>query len=66
MGSWQSKVERGFGRVAGMACDRPPLMLFIMVIVAGLCAQSIRELRIDTSTEGFLPADDPSLVAFEA
>lgn len=56
---------RLFGRWGATVVARPwPVLLIALVTVAALGSR-IPELEVDTSTEGFLRADDPTLVTYD-
>ena len=57
------RAEAGFEKFGNLVYRRHWIVLLLMLcLVAGL-ASRIPGLKMDTSTEGFLHADDPTLIA---
>ncbi len=60
----RQKIEDGFGDLAHLIYRHHwKVLLLVLLFVAGLATQ-LPKLVMDTSTEGFLHADDPALVAY--
>ncbi len=61
----RQKIEDGFGHLARLIYRNHWKVLFLVLIfVAGLATQ-LPKLTMDTSTEGFLHADDLALIAYD-
>ena len=59
------RVETGFERFGDLVYRRHWLVLLLMLcLIVGL-ASRISGLKMDTSTEGFLHPDDPTLIAYD-
>ncbi len=60
----RQKIEDGFGHLAHLIYrNRWKVLLLVLAFVVGLATQ-LPKLTMDTSTEGFLHADDPVLTAY--
>lgn len=57
-------LEVGFGRLAAFVFDHAKSFLVLMLALFMLLASGLQYTRLDTSTEGFLHADDPVRVAY--
>ena len=59
------QIERGFERFGDLVYRRHRLVLILMsCLILGL-ASRIPGLKLDTSTEGFLHPEDPTLIAYD-
>lgn len=66
MRQWKVSVEAGFGRLAAHVHDNPLLYLLSIVVVTLALASQLRNIYFDTSTEGFLSPDHPSIQLYNA
>jgi len=57
-------LEAGFGRLATLVFDHAKSFLVLMFVLFVLLASGLQYMRLDTSTEGFLHANDPVRVAY--
>jgi len=61
----RKRVEKGFERFGDLIYRRHWVVLLLMFcLIAGLVSR-IPDLKMDTSTEGFLHPDDPTLIAYD-
>ena len=57
-------IEGRFEALARIICGRPLVALALVLLLAALAVSQLPHLRLDTSTEGFLHEDDPTLIAY--
>ncbi len=61
----RQKIEDGFEHFAHLIyCNHWKVLFLVFILVIGLASQLSR-LTMDTSTEGFLHADDPAMTAYD-
>jgi predicted RND superfamily exporter protein len=60
------RIEHGFERYAGVVCRHRLATIVLMLLLAAVMIVHIPEITIDTSTEGFLHASDPAIIAYNA
>jgi predicted RND superfamily exporter protein len=60
-----SSVSKQFERWARFVAGRPWSILMLALLVIGGFASRIPQIVVDTSVEGFLHADDPTMVAYD-
>ncbi|MDX1693816.1 MAG: efflux RND transporter permease subunit [Ketobacteraceae bacterium] len=66
MSAWKNRVESGFESLAGVIYRHPvAVLLAVLVVVCGLATQ-LNKVYFDTSTEGFLSPDHPSILEYNA
>jgi len=65
MSGIRNRIEKGFERLSDTIFDHRYKTLFVMILFVGMMASQIPKITIDTSTEGFLHKEDPSLVEYE-
>ncbi|KAF0117334.1 MAG: patched family protein, partial [Rhodospirillaceae bacterium] len=58
------RIEHGFEKLAGWIFDHAVVTLLGVLLLVGGLATQVPRLTLDTSTEGFLKEDDPSLLAY--
>jgi len=62
--NWKTKVEHKFEHISDFIYDnRIKVILFVLAIVIAL-ASNMKNLTVDTSTEGFLHKDDPLILEY--
>jgi len=62
--NWKTKVEHKFEHISDFIYDnRIKVILFVIAIVIAL-ASNMKNLTVDTSTEGFLHKDDPLRIEY--
>lgn len=66
MSGIRNRIEGGFERLAHLICDHPYRTLFIILVIVASLASQLPKIKVDTTMEGFLHEDDPSLVEYEA
>lgn len=66
MSRFRQRIERGFEALAHLIYAHRLKTLTLMMIGVAALALQIPKITIDTSTEGFLHADDPTLVDYNA
>ena len=66
MKNFRHRVEQGFEDFAHFVYHRRIKTVAIMLILMGMIISQIPRITIDTSTEGFLHANDPTLLAYNA
>ncbi|MDH3354124.1 MAG: MMPL family transporter [Chromatiales bacterium] len=60
----RQKLESGLGAAGDGIYRHPWVALLVIVIFFIMMASGLKNLTIDTSTEGFLHADDPTLLTY--
>jgi len=60
----RSRIEAAYGVWANWTFDKAWWFIGLLVIVFALLASGMQNARLDTSTEGFLHADDPMRIAY--
>ncbi|MCB1869281.1 MAG: MMPL family transporter [Gammaproteobacteria bacterium] len=61
----RTRVENGFGQFGNLVYRRAWIvLLFMLCLILGLVSR-IPGLKMDTSTEGFLHPEDPTLIAYD-
>ena len=66
MSSYRNKIEAWFVRYAHVVFHHRLKTILIMLVLSGALVSQIPRITIDTSTEGFLHAEDPVLVTYNA
>jgi len=61
----RERVERGFERFGDLVYRRHWLVLILTACLIAALLSRIPALKMDTSTEGFLHPDDPTLIAYD-
>ncbi|MCW8983546.1 MAG: MMPL family transporter, partial [Gammaproteobacteria bacterium] len=61
----RQNLETGMGRLAGLIYRNPWAMLLVILLLFAAMASGVRNITIDTSTEGFLHDDDPILLTYD-
>jgi len=61
----RKRVETGFEKFGNIVYRRHWLVLLLMLCLVGGLVSQIPGLRMDTSTEGFLHANDPTMIAYD-
>ena len=64
MNNFRNRIEAWFERYAHVVFHHRLKTIVIMLILTGALASQIPRITIDTSTEGFLHAEDPVLLAY--
>jgi len=62
---FRQKIEIGFGRLAHLIYRNHWKVLFLILMLVAALASQLPKLTMDTSTEGFLHADDPALISYD-
>ncbi len=65
MTGWKQFLQQKFERLADAIYQRPKPFMAVVAVTTLLLASQIFWITFDTTTEGFLPADDPSIIALE-
>ena len=60
------RVEQGFENFAHFVCRHRIKTVIIMLLLMGIIISQIPKITIDTSTEGFLHENDPTLLTYNA
>ncbi|MBW1829295.1 MAG: MMPL family transporter, partial [Deltaproteobacteria bacterium] len=66
MSKIRNQIETWFENLAHTICDNPYKTLFVMLALVAAFACQLPKITIDTTMEGFLHEDDPSLIDYEA
>jgi hypothetical protein len=66
MTGYRQRLDHGFASLARSIVRRPWIALLTALVPVVLLAAQIPSVRFDTSTEGFLRADDPAMLDYEA
>ncbi len=66
MAAWRARIDRGFGALARFIVAHRALTIVACLIPVLAATSQLPRIEIDTSTEGFLHADDPALVVYDA
>ena len=66
MKNLRNRVERGFEKFAYFIYRHRIKTVIIMLLLMGAVISQIPKITIDTSTEGFLHDNDPTLLAYNA
>ncbi len=61
----RQKIEVGFGRFAHLIYRNHWKVLFLILILVAALTSQLPKLTMDTSTEGFLHANDPALISYD-
>lgn len=61
----RQKLEHGLGALAGKIYRNPMKTLLVIALLFAAMASGVRNITIDTSTEGFLHDDDPILLTYD-
>ena len=64
MPNLRSRIEAAYGAWANWTFDKAWWFIGLLVIVFAVLASGMQNARLDTSTEGFLHADDPIRIAY--
>lgn len=65
MTPWKERIRQKFEQLAGKISSNPKPFLAAVVVITLLFASQIFWITFDTTTEGFLPADDPAILQLE-
>jgi len=63
--NWRTKTESKLETIGERIVNNPIKIIFLMLILSFSLISNLPKITIDTSTEGFLHADDPALVRYE-
>jgi len=63
--SWKTKTENRLRLMGESITQNPKKIILFMLLLSILMISNIRNITIDTSTEGFLHANDPTLIRYE-
>jgi len=66
MGGFRSRIEKGFERFARRIYHNRIKMIIVILLLMGAIISQIPKITVDTSMEGFLHADDPAMLAYNA
>ena len=66
MKQWKSRVEYLFGKLASHIFHHPIHYLLAVLALTALLATQLQKIYFDTSTEGFLSPDHPSIQLYNA
>ncbi|MEN8210435.1 MAG: efflux RND transporter permease subunit [Thermodesulfobacteriota bacterium] len=66
MSTVRVKIDHFFEQLASFLYDYKYIVILFMFAAAGLLASQLPNIKIDTSTEGFLHENDPILIDYEA
>jgi predicted RND superfamily exporter protein len=66
MAGWRQKTDARIAGIARFIVRRPWWVIAACVLPVAALATQLPNIRFDTSTEGFLHADDPALLAYNA
>ena len=61
----RTRIEAAYGRWANWTFAKAWWLIALMVVLFAALASGMQNARLDTSTEGFLHADDPMRVAYK-
>ncbi len=61
---WRKRIDHRFEALASWLGDHAGKALLLSLLVLMIAASGVRFLKIDTSNEAFLHADDPTLVTY--
>ncbi len=64
--NWRSKTESRLESIGEIITKHPIKIIFVMLLLSVAIISNLPKITIDTSTEGFLHADDPALIRYEA
>ena len=64
--NWRAKSEKYLEVMGATITQHPKKIILLMLFVSMIIISNLRFITIDTSTEGFLKADDPALIRYEA
>ena len=64
--NWRAKSENRLRVMGTTITQHPKKIILLMLLISVLIISNLRFITIDTSTEGFLKADDPALIRYEA
>jgi len=62
----RKRIEKGFEALTGRIYDHRVKTLILVGLLIGAFVSQIPKITVDTSTEGFLHKDDPTLVSYNA
>ena len=63
--NWRTKSESRLEKMGEKITLHPKKIILFMMLISILLISNLPKITIDTSTEGFLHADDPALVRYE-
>ncbi|QSZ41390.1 MMPL family transporter [Sulfurimonas aquatica] len=63
--NWRTKSENRLEKMGEKITQHPKKIILLMILLSMLVISNIPKITIDTSTEGFLHANDPALVKYE-
>ncbi|MDF1878494.1 MMPL family transporter [Sulfurimonas sp. SAG-AH-194-C20] len=64
--NWRAKSEHRLEMMGETITKHPKKIILLVLLVSILIISNLRFITIDTSTEGFLKANDPALIRYEA
>ena len=62
----RQRIELGFESFGRLLCRRPLVAILFALMVAAALISQLPKMTLDTSTEGFLHQEDPTLVQYDA
>lgn len=63
---WKDRIESAFESLAGSIYRHPIWYLLVVLVLVGIMATQLTKAYFDTSTEGFLSPNHPSIVSYNA
>ncbi|MEA2099241.1 MAG: RND transporter, partial [Campylobacterota bacterium] len=63
--NWRTKTENRLEIMGEIITSNPLKIIFLILLLSMSMISNLPKITIDTSTEGFLHADDPALVRYE-
>ncbi len=66
MSGIRNRIETWFENLAVIICDNPYKILVVILVLIGALTSQVPKITIDTTMEGFLHEDDPSLIDYKA
>ncbi len=65
MHNWKAIIEKRFGQWGNVVSQHPKKIIVLIFMFTALLGSFIPQLRVDTSLEGFLKANDPAMITYE-
>ena len=62
--SWKTKVEHKFEHLSDFIFDNRLKVIFVVLAIVVALASNMKNLTVDTSTEGFLHKEDPLRIEY--
>jgi len=63
--NWRTKTESNFEKFGGLISQHPKKIILMTLLLSFFFISNLPHITIDTSTEGFLHKNDPTLIRYE-